>query len=67
LGGLVVFDITNRRSFENVRSWISILKERAAEEVQIILVGNKSDLRNQRVVSQDEAEKQAALWNIRYH
>jgi len=55
LGSLIVFDITNHRSFDNVRYWVELLRERAVENVQIVLVGNKIDRSNERVVSKEEA------------
>jgi GTPase SAR1 family protein len=67
LGALIVFDITNKKTFESVMSyWMNALKDRAAENVQIILIGNKIDKNNDRAVSQDEAEKYAKKLNISY-
>ncbi|TFG17783.1 MAG: GTP-binding protein, partial [Promethearchaeota archaeon] len=56
----IVFDLTNRKSFENVEKWYSELKANINKpDVPIILVGNKSDLINQRVVTFDEGLKMA--------
>jgi len=67
LGALIVFDITNKKTFESVMSyWMNALKDRATENVQIILIGNKIDKNNDRAVSQDEAEKYAKKLNISY-
>jgi len=66
-GALVVFDITKNSSFENVDKWVSQLRQFAGKEVVIVLVGNKSDLRNLRAVTKEEAlEKASALGNLDY-
>ena len=44
LGALIVYDITNRKSFDHLERWIEELKDNASKYVRIILVGNKVDL-----------------------
>ena len=53
---LLVYDITSRKSFENIQQWMVDLKS-LSEDCVMILVGNKSDLENERVVSQEEGSK----------
>ena len=43
-GALVVYDITNRATFENVKWWVEQLETIAGSNVCIMLVGNKIDL-----------------------
>lgn len=67
MGGLLLFDITNRRSFQNVHNWL----EEAQSHVQphsiiFLLVGHKCDLEAQRQVTQQEAEKLAGAYGMRY-
>lgn len=67
VGGLLLFDITNRRSFQNVHNWL----EEAQSHVQphnivFLLVGHKCDLEAQRQVTQHEAEKLAGAYGMRY-
>ncbi len=53
----IVFDITNRDSFEKVKEWYEELNELIGEtNIPIVLVGNKVDLAEQRVVSTTEGE-----------
>jgi len=54
-GIIVVYDVTNQDSFKNVRNWIREIDRYASENVRKILVGNKSDLTNERQVSTDKA------------
>ncbi|KIH68851.1 Ras family protein, partial [Ancylostoma duodenale] len=58
---LLVFDVSNRASFENVRSWLAQIREYGKESVQITLVGNKCDLGSSRTVRSDEARHLAAV------
>ena len=53
----IVFDITNRESFEKVQGWCKELNELIDEtDIPIILVGNKDDLAEQRVISTEEGK-----------
>lgn len=53
-GGLLVYDITKRETFENAGRWLKELKEHAEKEISIILVGNKTDLKHLRQVQEEE-------------
>lgn len=55
---VVVYDVTNLDSFKHVEHWIEEVRKERRNDVLIMLVGNKSDLRN-RAVSQDEAQRVA--------
>ena len=53
----IVFDITNRESFEKVKEWYEELNELIDEtDIPIVLVGNKDDLADQRVITTAEGE-----------
>jgi len=56
VGALLVYAINARASFENAQRWLDELRTKAAEDMQIILVGNKSDLKDQREVTTEEGE-----------
>ncbi|KAF8967343.1 P-loop containing nucleoside triphosphate hydrolase protein [Flammula alnicola] len=43
-GCLLVYDVTSRKSFQNVRNWLADVREHADPHVSCILVGNKVDL-----------------------
>ena len=51
---ILVYDITCIESFQHIKSWYKDIKDYAPETIQIILVGNKSDLEEKRQVSMDE-------------
>ena len=62
---LVVFDLTNKSSFNDVQKWIKSVKT-LSPDATIILVGNKSDLINERIVSTEAGEQYARNFAITY-
>ena len=56
---LLVYDITNRESFENLYAWLKDLTNININEVIICIVGNKIDLNEKREVSNEEGQKYA--------
>ena len=51
----MVYDITNRESFEECKNYYNIkLKEKCKKDIKVILLGNKTDLEDQRKVSSEE-------------
>jgi GTPase SAR1 family protein len=50
-----VYDVTSQRSFNNVENWLKELKQFADSNIVILLVGNKTDLRDKREVKKEEA------------
>ena len=51
---LVVYDITNRNSFLDIKAWVDDCKKQSPKTILLILVGNKIDLEDKREVSYDE-------------
>ena len=47
----VVFDLTNKSSFENIYYWMNEAKHYCSPETQIVIIGTKSDLLNDKQVS----------------
>jgi small GTP-binding protein len=58
-GAFVVYDITRKNTFESVDSWISALRSAADKNLNIIIIGNKSDLEDQRQVETEQGEEKA--------
>jgi small GTP-binding protein len=56
---LLLYDVTNKSSFENIRAWLAEISEYAHEGVIVMLLGNKADLTAERVVSTEEGERLA--------
>ena len=66
IGALVVFDVTNRQSFVNVGNWLREIQAGASKSIAIVLVGNKTDLIEERKVAPEEAEALAREHEIPY-
>ena len=66
-GILLVYDITDRKSFDNIKNWIDNIHEETGDKLPIILVGNKIDLKNDREVSKNEGEQKAKDFGLRFY
>ena len=53
----IVYDITNKKSFKSVASWLNECREMCYKDILICLVGNKIDLESNRTVSKEEGQK----------
>ncbi|BFG02763.1 ras-related protein Rab-21 [Drosophila madeirensis] len=54
-GALLVYDITDHDSFQKVKSWVRELKQMRGTEISLIIVGNKTDLEEQRAIGYADA------------
>ena len=66
LGTILVFDLTNSASFEHLPQWIEEIRANIKTDIPVLLVGNKSDLIDQRAVSIEEISKFANDFNLYY-
>ena len=58
-GAFIVYDITRKQSFESVDKWVNDVSAVADKKITIILIGNKSDLEDQRQVTKEQGEEKA--------
>ena len=58
-GAFIVYDITRKNTFDSVSRWVSDLTATADKKISIILIGNKSDLEDQRQVTKEMGEEKA--------
>jgi len=65
-GIVLVYDVTDRRSFESIRNWISQIQQHADVHVNKILVGNKCDMLDEKVVTTEEGEKLASEFGMQF-
>ncbi|KAF2133453.1 NCA2-domain-containing protein [Dothidotthia symphoricarpi CBS 119687] len=56
MGILLVYDVTDERSFTNIRTWFSNVEQHATEGVNKILIGNKCDWEEKRVISTERGQ-----------
>lgn len=65
-GIIVVFDVTDQESFNNVKQWLHEIDRYACQNVKKLLVGNKCDLASKRAVSTETAKELADSLGIQY-
>ncbi len=65
-GILLIFDVTDKETFTHVRDWIERIHEESPEGITICLVGNKIDMNESRVISNEEGKKIADEFKIPY-
>ena len=58
-GIILIYDVTNLQTFENVKNWVSQIREEAANNVVIYIAANKIDMEAERKVSKQEGESLA--------
>jgi len=66
VGALLVYDLAKHVTYENVNVWLKELRDHADNNIVVMLVGNKSDLRHLRAVSTEDAKKFAAENNLSF-
>ena len=64
---LVVYDVTDRKSFQNVTTWVECIDKFAKSNVLRILVGNKTDLEDKRIISKEEGKSLAEQNGLKYY
>jgi Ras-related protein Rab-1A len=65
-GIIVVFDVTDQESFNNVKQWLHEIDRYACQNVKKLLVGNKCDLVSKRAVPTEQAKEFADGLGIQY-
>ena len=65
-GILVAYDVTQRKTFEEIPHWLEEARKRSGDNVSIVLVGNKTDLDDMRQVSETEGKELAEQFNVQY-
>uniref|UniRef100_A0A140T898 Ras-related protein Rab-13 n=1 Tax=Bos taurus TaxID=9913 RepID=A0A140T898_BOVIN len=66
MGIILVYDITDEKSFENIQNWMKSIKENASAGVERLLLGNKCDMEAKRKVQKEQADKLAREHGIRF-
>ena len=58
-GILLMYDVTQRKTFESITYWVKSIKETKGENFPVVLIGNKCDLKEQKEISREEGESEA--------
>ncbi|XP_048248527.1 ras-related protein Rab-37-like isoform X6 [Haliotis cracherodii] len=63
---LLLYDVTNKASFDNIRAWLAEINEYAQEDVVIMLLGNKADIAGERVIRREDGERLAREYGVAF-
>jgi len=66
MGILLVYDVTDEKSFSNIRNWIRNIEQHATDNVNKMLVGNKCDMADKRVVEPERGKALADEYSIKF-
>lgn len=66
MGILLVYDVTDDKSFGNIRNWIRNIEQHATESVNKMLIGNKCDMVDKKVVDTADGQKLADEYGIKF-
>lgn len=61
MGIMLVYDITNEKSFENIVKWLRNIDEHANEDVERMILGNKCDMTDKRIVNKERGESVSSI------
>ena len=64
---MLVYDITQDESFENISKWLREIKEYASADVEKMIVGNKCHKEDKRVVSRERGNSVSLLMHFKSH
>ncbi|XP_071837934.1 ras-related protein Rab-10-like [Apostichopus japonicus] len=66
MGIMLVYDITQEKTFENIAKWLRNIQEHANEDVEKMLLGNKCDMEDKRMISKERGETIAKENGIKF-
>ena len=66
-GIILVYDVTNTKTYDNIKTWISQIREEATPNVVVYLCGNKIDMKDNRSVSTEEGKKLSQEFGLPFH
>ncbi|KAL0106408.1 hypothetical protein PUN28_016259 [Cardiocondyla obscurior] len=66
MGFILMYDITNEESFNSVQDWVTQIKNYSWDNAQVILVGNKCDMEEERVISTERGKQLAEQLGVRF-
>ena len=63
---MVVYDITNKETFEGLTSWLIEIEKNSSKDVYKLLIGNKNDLEEKRQISYNEGKEFASVNGMQF-
>ena len=66
MGIILVYDCTDEQTFNNIRNWIKQIETHAAKDVAKILVGNKCDWTDEKVITTEQGQQLADEYGLKF-
>jgi Ras-related protein Rab-8A len=66
MGIILAYDCTNEESFTNVKNWVRQIELHASQNVEKVLIGNKADWLEKKVVSREMGESLAREYSMKF-
>ncbi|OHT09160.1 small GTP-binding protein [Tritrichomonas foetus] len=66
VGVILVFDLTERKSFDDLGQWLEDVHQHCEQDTVVVLVGNKCDMTDERCISENEAKSFAEMHKFEY-
>ena len=63
-GAMIVYDVTNQSSFDNVDKWYNEIKDKASKNINLIMIGNKNDLVDKKIINSESSTEKAQSFGI---
>jgi small GTP-binding protein len=60
MGAILVYDVTNQVSFNNIERWYNEIRDFSSKDIQIIMVGNKTDLQDKIIITNEMSQNKSA-------
>ena len=67
LGGIIIYDISKRSTYDSIPSWVKILKSKCEKDCIIALVGNKLDLVEKKITTREVSKQEAETYAFLNH
>ena len=61
---MIVYDVTNQNTFDNVNKWCQEIKDKASKNINLMMIGNKTDLKDKIVVNSEMSQERAMALGI---
>ena len=65
-GILLLYDVTDKESFKNLSNWLIEIEKNASKNILRILIGNKCDLEDKRVITQAQGKEFADTYGLKF-
>ena len=65
-GILLLYDVTDKESFKNISNWLIEIEKNASKNILRILIGNKCDLEDKRVITRAQGKEFADTYGLKF-